>query len=98
MIVDWFHRGLIAGHQRQRRSPIWVRLDEEDRQRYDGSSSLLPSMVPLPHVQESLGLDPTQLASAVQDGQVLTYRLREGKQWRWYVRLIDEQPPASSIP
>ncbi len=98
MIVDWFHRGLIAGHQRQRRSPIWVRMDEEDVQRYDGSASLLPSMVPLPEVQEALGLDPAQLASAVQAGQVLTYRLREGQQWRWYVLPLNEGEPASSIP
>jgi len=98
MIVDWFHRGLIAGHQRQRRSPIWVRLDDGDVQHYDGSASLLPSMVPLPQIQEILGLDPTQLASAVQAGQVLTYRLCEGKQWRWYVRPLDEQVPSYSIP
>jgi hypothetical protein len=98
MIVDWFHHGLIAGHQRQRRSPVWVRLDDEDVARYDGSASLSPSMVPLPQVQETLGLDSTQLASAVQAGVVLTYRLRESKQWRWYVRPLDEHTPASSIP
>jgi len=98
MIVDWFHRGLIVGHQRQRRSPVWVRLDEDDVRRYDGSASLLPSMVPLTQIQETLGLAPTQLACAIQAGQVLPYRLREGKQWRWYVQLIDKGSPASSIP
>lgn len=98
MIVNWFHRGLLAGHQRQRHSPVWVRLAGEDLQRYDGSASRLPSMVPLSQIQEALGLDKTDLASAVQAGEVLTYRLREGKQWRWYVRPLEELLPASSIP
>lgn len=97
MIVDWFHRGLIVGHQRQRRSPVWVRLTEQDALRYDGSASLSPTLVPLPQVTASLGMDQAQLASAVQAGQVLTYRLREGKQWRWYVQSLS-QSPASSIP
>jgi DNA invertase Pin-like site-specific DNA recombinase len=97
MIADWFHRGLIAGHQRQPRSPIWVRMDDEDVRRYAGSASLAPSMVPLPQVEQTLGLDPAQLARAVQAGQVLTYRLRDGQQWRWYVQPL-AQLPSSSIP
>ncbi len=92
MIAHWFHRGLIAGHQRQPRSPIWVRLADEDVPRYDGSASLSPSMTPLAQAQETFALDQAQMASAVQAGQVLTYRIREGRQWHWYVR------PSSSIP
>jgi hypothetical protein len=50
--------------------------------RYDGSFSCSPFVVPLPQAQEVLGIDQTQLASAVQAGQVLTYRLRQGDHWR----------------
>jgi hypothetical protein len=72
-------------------------MDDEDVQRYDGSASFSPDMVPLAQVQDVLGMDRDQLTSAVQAGQVLTFRLRDGKQWRWYVQLL-EQPPSSSIP
>jgi len=91
MIADWFHRGLIAGHQRRRRCPIWVRMDDQDIRRYDGSVPLDPDMVPLPQVPETLGMSQDQLRDAVHNGQALTYRLREGRQWRWYVQLVAAQ-------
>jgi DNA invertase Pin-like site-specific DNA recombinase len=92
MIADWFHRGLLAGHQHRAYAPLWVRLTDRDVERYNGSTILAPDMVPFPKASEALGMTPEQLRDAVHSGQALTYRIWIKNRWRWYVQLSRDSP------
>ena len=85
MIADWFHAGLIPGHQRCPGSAIWVRLDDAILPRLDGSAVLLPDMLPLDTAQQNLGLNPDQFRANLQTQKLLPFRIRHGEQFRWFV-------------
>jgi hypothetical protein len=85
MISDWFHSGLIQGHQRRPGASLWVRLDDDDLRRLDGSATLLPEMLPLETAPHSLDLDPDQFRATIQIQKLLPYRIRAGKQFKWFV-------------
>lgn len=85
MISDWFHAGLIQGHQRCPGASLWVRLDDDDLRRLDGSATLLPEMLPLETAPHSLDLDPDQFRATIQIQKLLPYRIRAGKQFKWFV-------------
>jgi hypothetical protein len=86
MIADWFHQGLLVGHQPQPRSPIWVRLTPDDIHRLDGSATRRPDMLPLPQAPALLQISKQQLRQQIQSERWLPYRLLINKQWRWFVR------------
>jgi DNA invertase Pin-like site-specific DNA recombinase len=86
MITDWFHQGLLNGHQRQPRSPVWVRLTPDDIRRLNGSCSPAPDMIPLPQAPAGLHLSKQQVRQQIQSERLLTYRLVLNNQWRWFVR------------
>ena len=92
VIADWYRRGLLVGHQRQPGSPMWIRLSAQDEQRWNGSASLRPDLLPLADAPAALGLTCAQLAEQVRSGQVFTYRLFIRNCWRWYVEVPDHQP------
>ena len=85
MIADWFHAGLIQGHQRHPGASIWVRLDENVLHRLDGSARQLPEMLPLETAPHILGLNPDQFRAIMQTEKLLSYRIRIGKQFKWFV-------------
>ncbi len=91
IVSHWFRQGLIVGHQNQRRSPLWVRLTEEDTLRLNGSASLLLDMVPVQEAPEALGMELEHMREEIRAGRLLTYRLRIKNQWRWYVQLPAER-------
>jgi len=91
MVADWFRRGLLAGHQRRPGTPLWIRLTDEDVGRLDGSASRQPDMVPLRRAANALGMTAEEMQAEIRAGRLLTYRLRVGKQWRWFVRVPAEQ-------
>jgi DNA invertase Pin-like site-specific DNA recombinase len=85
MISDWFHAGLIQGRQRHPGASIWIRLDENDLRRLDGSISQLPEMLPLETAPYILGLNSDQFRATMQTEKLLPYRIRNGKQFKWFV-------------
>jgi DNA invertase Pin-like site-specific DNA recombinase len=84
-IVTWFRRGLLAGHQRQRNSPVWVRLTEEDLERLNGSSPHQPEMEEWNELIRHSNLTVDQVRAEICAGRWLPYRLRLNNRWRWYV-------------
>jgi DNA invertase Pin-like site-specific DNA recombinase len=89
MLAAWFHAGFIPGHQRQPGAALWVRLDESNLPRLDGSSPLLPEMLPLETAPQTLGLNPEQFRATLQTEKLLPYRIRLGKQFKWFVLPIN---------
>jgi hypothetical protein len=86
MIPEWFHAGLIAGHQRCPGAYLWVRLNDDDLRRLDGSATQQPEMLPLGTAPQTLGLDPEQFRAMLKTEKLLPYRIRAGKQFKWFVR------------
>ena len=85
MIADWFHAGLLPGHQRRPGASLWVRLGEDNLPRLDGSATLLPEMLPLETAPQILGLNPEQFRATLQTEKLLPYRIRVGKQFKWFI-------------
>jgi DNA invertase Pin-like site-specific DNA recombinase len=84
-ILDWFRRGLLPGHQHRPATPVWVRLDDSNRQRFDGSAARLPQMIPLEQASSRLGFTPDQLLAAIAQQSLLTYRIASGRRFAWYL-------------
>lgn len=91
MIADWYRRGLLVGHQREVKAPLWIRLTDEDALRLDGSASLRPDLVPLAAAPHALGMTVEQMREETRAGRLLTFRLRIQNRWRWYVQLPAER-------
>ena len=85
IIADWFHAGWIQGQQHRPGATLWVRLDENDLRRVDGSTSLLPEMLPLETAPQALGLDSVEFRAMLKTEKLLPYRIRLGKQFKWFV-------------
>ena len=85
MIADWFRRGLLTGHQREPGTPLWVRLSNDDLRRLDGSADYQPQMIPIAVALPKLGLQPTELRAALATGHLLSFRLKHGNGWRWFI-------------
>jgi len=81
----WFKRGFLLGYQRRPGSPIWVRLNEHDRLRLDGSIPLQDNLVPYSQACTKLQLTQDQLFRALQSEELLAIRIRVGKLWRWFI-------------
>lgn len=93
VICDWFRRGRLVGEQRQPHAPLWVRLTEADRYRYNGAAPLTLDLILEANAPATLSLSPEQIRQQVRAGALLTYRIWHNHVWRWYV-----QRPAQVIP
>ena len=87
MVSYWFRRGLLEGHQRDRHAAVWVRFMED---RLDGFADLKPDMVYVTEAPEVLGITKKQMQEKIRAGRLITYRLKKGKLWRWYVQIPAE--------
>jgi DNA invertase Pin-like site-specific DNA recombinase len=87
MISHWHRQGLIIGHQRRPNTALWVRLTKDDYQRLNGSVTLLQDeMIPLPQASAVLGMTTEEICHALQNENILAYRIRNGKRWQWYLK------------
>ena len=84
MVSYWFRSGLLEGHQRDRHAAVWVRFMED---RLNGSADLKPDMVYVTEAPEVLGITKKQMQEKIRAGRLITYRLKKGKLWRWYVQI-----------
>ncbi len=85
MISEWFHAGLIQGRQRCPGAYLWLRLNDTDLPRLDGSGSQTPEMLPIETAPKTLGLNPDQFRAMLKTEKLLPWRIRAGKQFKWFV-------------
>jgi len=85
MISEWFHAGLIQGCQRCTGAYLWVRLNQDDLHRLDGSAIQTPEMLPLETAFQTLRLDPDQFCAMLKTELLLPWRIRAGKQFKWFI-------------
>jgi DNA invertase Pin-like site-specific DNA recombinase len=85
IVADWFHAGYLQGHQRCPRAALWLRLTDDDLFRLSGSATQLPEMLPIETAPEILRLNPDQFRAMLQAEKLLPWRIRAGKQFKWFV-------------
>jgi len=79
----WAQRGVLGHDQRRSASRVWVRLDEDDLARLDGSSPLAPHLPTFGEVMRAECLSHDALWDQVRHGGYLAFRARHGQCWEW---------------
>ncbi len=81
-LLDWFRRGFIPGSQAKAGSSVWIKLDQTNHHRFDGSwPSPSPDMVPLALTPAHFDLTPTQLTAALRDQTLFAFRVGFALHW-----------------
>jgi hypothetical protein len=85
----WANQGVLHFDQRVKISKRWVRVDEDDLTRLNGSLQCdhLPTFA---EIMKQRHLTRDEVWALVRDGHYLAYRVKLGKNWQW--RLEASQP------
>jgi DNA invertase Pin-like site-specific DNA recombinase len=101
LVHVWVQHGVLAHDQRQSASRVWVRLDEDDLARLDGSSPLAPHLPGFVEVMRAEHLSPDALWDRVRRGEYRAFRVQRGQCWQWHLQRLptpdigrDRQEPA----
>jgi DNA invertase Pin-like site-specific DNA recombinase len=79
----WVQHGVLAHDQRRSASRVWVRLDEDDLARLDGSSPLVLHLPSFGAVMRAERLSGDALWDRVRHGEYRAFRARHGQCWEW---------------
>lgn len=84
----WAKRGVLESDQRKAGSFLWVRVSNADRERLDGSleDGHLPTIAEVMTQRQLTTRDAVW--DLVRAGQYVVYRVRRGKRWEWYLKLV----------
>lgn len=91
-VTAWFRDGLISGHQNKPDGWIWVRLNDQDLHRLDGSAQWQPEMISLIDAPRILDVSPDQLRAMIVAGRFSAFRLHYQDAWRWFLLPISNNP------
>jgi DNA invertase Pin-like site-specific DNA recombinase len=95
LIHVWARQGVLAYDQRRPASRLWVRLDEGDRARLDGSCAAATAHLPtLGEVMRTDRLSRGAVWERVRRGEYQAFRVARGRCWEW--RLQRSTAPNSS--
>jgi hypothetical protein len=83
LVHVWVRQGVLVHDQRRSASRVWVRLDEGDLARLDGSSPLAPRLPGFGEVMRAEHLSRDELWDRVRRGEYQGVRVRRGRCWEW---------------
>jgi DNA invertase Pin-like site-specific DNA recombinase len=83
LIHLWVQQGVLVHDQRRSASRIWVRLDEGDLARLDGSSPAVPHLPGFGEMMRAKHLSRDELWDRVRRGEYRAFRARRGQCWEW---------------
>ena len=83
LVHVWVQQGVLAHDQRRSASRVWVRLDEGDLTRLDGSSPLAPHLAGFGEVMRGEHLSRDALWDRVRRGEYRAFRARRDQCWEW---------------
>jgi hypothetical protein len=94
LINLWAKQGVLHSDQRVKLSKLWVRVDDEDLTRLNGSLKCdhLPTFA---EIMKQHQLSRDQVWALVRQGHYLAYRAKLGKNWQW--RLEASQPTEKTV-
>ena len=83
LIHVWVQQGVLVHDQRRSASRVWVRLDEGDLARLDGSSPLALHLPGFGEVMRAEHLSRDEVWDRVRRGKYQAFRARHGQCWEW---------------
>lgn len=86
----WVQQGVLVHDQRRSASRVWVRLDEGDLARLDGSSPLAPHLPGFGEVMRAEHLSRDEVWDRVRHGEYQAFRARHGRCWEWRLQHLSE--------
>ena len=93
LVHVWGRQGVFVHDQRRSASRVWVRLDEDDIARLDGSSPLAPRLPGLGEVMRAERLSRDEMWERVRRGEYRAFRVRRGRCWEWRL----QRPPTPDV-
>jgi DNA invertase Pin-like site-specific DNA recombinase len=84
-VAQWFRAGLLTGIQHKPNGWLWIRLNDADFHRLDGSTLWQPEMISFADAPQILGVTPVQLRAMIEAGRFTPFRLRYLGAWRWFL-------------
>ena len=88
LVHVWVQHGVLAHDQHRLASRVWVRLDEDDRVRLNGSSPLAPHLPSFAEVMRTEHLSQDALWDRVRRGEYRAFRLQRGQCWQWRLQRL----------
>jgi DNA invertase Pin-like site-specific DNA recombinase len=88
LVHVWVQHGVLAHDQHRLASRVWVRLDEDDLVRLNGSSPLAPHLPSFAEVMRTEHLSQDALWDRVRRGEYRAFRLQRGQCWQWRLQRL----------
>ena len=93
-LAHWWKWGFIQAEQHGDRSPLWVRLTDEDVARLDGTLAARGAgRWRMREAQRVLGLRKEQIWERARQGEVIAYRAYVGAHWEWRISPVSAPHP-----
>jgi hypothetical protein len=101
LIHWWAPRGILVTDQRVAASKLWVRVNESDMARLNGSADA-NQLATIPEIMQARRLSRSKVWDLVRQGHYLAYRMTRGRCWEWRLRPCDSSeqiavPPIRSV-
>jgi hypothetical protein len=92
----WAEQGVLVSDQRVSASKVWVRVEDADLTRLNGSIQCdqLPTVA---DVKAEYQITRDEVWALVRARHYLPYRVRNGKNWEWRLEQLDS-PDGSTSP
>ena len=100
-LLQWYRQGLIPGHQERPGTPIWIHLDETNRQRFIPTlEKPAPGMVPLADAPAHFGLSQAEFTTALHQQSLFAWRIWQSRSVRWFIATYSSLSalPADPVP
>jgi DNA invertase Pin-like site-specific DNA recombinase len=101
-LLHWWRWGFIQGEQKGRTDPLWVRLDEVELARLDGTLAAQGhGRWRIREAQRELGLSKEGIWQRARAGELTAYRARVDAHWEWRLSPSgdrDHEPPLPQCP
>jgi DNA invertase Pin-like site-specific DNA recombinase len=92
----WAAQGVLESDQRVSASKIWVRVEESDLTRLNGSIQCnhLPTIA---EVMAKYEITRDEVWALVRAQHYLPYRVRNGRSWEWRLQQLDSPPSSTPL-
>jgi DNA invertase Pin-like site-specific DNA recombinase len=84
----WVRHGVLTHDQRRSSSRVWVRVDEQDLTRLDGSNQFAPHLPSFAEVMQAEHLSQDALWDRVRRREYQAFRVQRGQCWTWHLQRL----------
>jgi hypothetical protein len=84
----WAAQGVLVSDQRVNASKLWVRVDDADLTRLNGSLQC-SHLLTIADLMTERQIARDEVWALIRAGRYLTYRVRNGRNWEWRLEKID---------